>query len=527
MKHKRGSLRAKIIAVIISFSLLMAIVAALLGFILSRRLLQENQQQSSYINLQLLGNEIDSDLNAALSFSDRLLLDSQVEEYLERAEAYLKESPVDYNKYSVDVWDHLSEEYRTTPSHDVINRFVVATPEGTCFLHIVRAQTNTTVRIPESIMEAPFFQTLLTAEDYAYIGLVQSPVSRSEHTQILPLLRPVKSFRSSATVGWIYMELSPELLTRHIEKLHFPADSGLYLIFEDQVTCQYENGDFKEAKLPEGVIRYTMPDKGITLALLPSESELRSRSILYVVIIAVVLGLIPFTGALISLMLLRERMRDERTKQALEYRILQSQVNPHFMYNTLNTIKWMATIQGAEGIADMSTALSRLLKNIAKGEEPLIPLRDEKALLDDYFTIMKYRYGGSIELSYEITEEELLDCLVNRFSLQPIVENAIFHGIEPKGSAGRINVRIFEENRKLCIDVADNGVGMDEETLQGLFRNKTETNNDFFRDVGVQNVSERIRFTFGEDYGLYAESVPGEGTTMHYILPKRYQQEEK
>src|SRR5690606_39201106 len=92
--------------------------------------------------------------------------------------------------------------------------------------------------------------------------------------------------------------------------------------------------------------------------------------------------------------LMETRLADEKQKQELEYRMLQSQINPHFLYNTLNSIKWMATIQNARGIAEMTTSLSRLLRNITKDIRKLVPLREELALLDDYFLIQKYRYGS-------------------------------------------------------------------------------------------------------------------------------------
>ena len=117
------------------------------------------------------------------------------------------------------------------------------------------------------------------------------------------------------------------------------------------------------------------------------------------------------------------------------------QINPHFLYNTLNSIKWMASIQGASGVADMITSLSRLMKNVAKGSDALVPLENEFELLNDYFFIQRHRYGGGIKLIYELENESLKNCLIHRFSLQPIVENALFHGIEPKGSKGSIIIQ--------------------------------------------------------------------------------------
>jgi sensor histidine kinase YesM len=182
----------------------------------------------------------------------------------------------------------------------------------------------------------------------------------------------------------------------------------------------------------------------------------------------------------------------------------------------------MASIHGASGIADISTALSRLLKNISKGTEHLIPLKDEIALVNDYFTIMKYRYGGTISLDYRIDDESLLSSRVNRFSLQPIVENAIFHGIEPKGNAGMITIHVYRgDDNTLKIAVTDNGVGMDDEMIRKVLSGESKEANDFFRHVGVSNVNKRIRFSFGEQYGITITSRIGEFTTMLFTLPVR------
>ena len=121
--------------------------------------------------------------------------------------------------------------------------------------------------------------------------------------------------------------------------------------------------------------------------------------------------------------------------------MLQNQINPHFIYNTLNSIKWMATIQHAPGIAEMVTALSRLLKSVSKSNERLVPLYEEFALLNDYFTIQQYRYGGTITLDVSYIEDEKLNhsCLIPRFTLQPsstALSRRAAPGRSPCGSSG-------------------------------------------------------------------------------------------
>ena len=203
---------------------------------------------------------------------------------------------------------------------------------------------------------------------------------------------------------------------------------------------------------------------------------------------------------------------------------LNMQMNPHFLYNTLNSIKWMATIQGASGIAEVTTALARLLKRVAKGTSSMITLKEELDLVKDYFLIQQYRYGGSISIEYRIDSEELYQYQIHRFSLQPIVENALFHGIEPKGSAGRIlvdaHLKTDHGRRDLQISVTDNGVGMTAETIEKVLHQKPSGKSaDFFRQVGIANVNQRIQYDFGPSYGISIDSKPGVYTTMTILIP--------
>ena len=230
-----------------------------------------------------------------------------------------------------------------------------------------------------------------------------------------------------------------------------------------------------------------------------------------------------------TVLLMNKRLEDEKQKQDLEYKMLLSQVNPHFLYNTLNSIKWMATIQGANGISEMTTALSRLLKSVSKGTSLRITIKEEMALLQDYFTIQSYRYGGTITLDIQMDDEAIYDSEIIKFTLQPLVENAIFHGIEPKGCAGKITVHGYldECDNTLCIDVTDNGVGMTAEKAEQVLTSNDEVSNDFFKEVGISNVHKRIQYEFGKEYGITIDSVIGEFTTMSIRLPFTLKKEEK
>ena len=219
--------------------------------------------------------------------------------------------------------------------------------------------------------------------------------------------------------------------------------------------------------------------------------------------------------------LMNKRVEFESQKKDLEYKILLNQINPHFIYNTLNSIKWMATAQGSDGIAEMTTALSRLLKSISKGTSLLIDIREELSLIENYFTIQSYRYGGTITLDIKVDDDALYDCSIIKFTLQPLVENAIFHGIEPKGCAGNITSHITHDGNDIRIDVTDDGVGMSEEKAKQILSDGSDNSADFFRELGVNNVHKRLQYQFGEQYGITITSEPGRYTTMSIHIPMR------
>ncbi|MBW4079866.1 sensor histidine kinase [Paenibacillus sp. S150] len=217
--------------------------------------------------------------------------------------------------------------------------------------------------------------------------------------------------------------------------------------------------------------------------------------------------------------LMDSQLADEKQKQELEYRMLQSQINPHFLYNTLNSIKWMATIQNATGIAEMTTSLSRLLRSIAKDNRRLLPLKDELSLLDDYFLIQKYRYGSTITMEQRIGNEELLTGLIPRFTLQPLIENAIFHGIEPKGR-GHILITVAKSGyADILVTIEDNGVGMKEEQISTILSEPENGAKGMFGNLGLRSVNERLHLAFGENYGLSIESEMDRYTIMKILMP--------
>lgn len=209
--------------------------------------------------------------------------------------------------------------------------------------------------------------------------------------------------------------------------------------------------------------------------------------------------------------LMDSRIAQEQEKRAAEIQMLKAQINPHFLYNTLNSIKMMAAMQGARGIQTMTEALGDILRASLGSAEDMTTLRDELKLLDRYIYIQNIRYKGSIEYEAVVREEALLSFRLQRFLLQPLLENAIIHGVacENRGG-GKITLTVWREWNSLYIAVEDNGAGIPPDKLARLARGERLTS----RSIGVHNVDQRLRMTYGEAYGLRFESRPGEFTRV-------------
>jgi two-component system sensor histidine kinase YesM len=215
--------------------------------------------------------------------------------------------------------------------------------------------------------------------------------------------------------------------------------------------------------------------------------------------------------------LFNQVVEEEQKKRNAEIKALQGQITPHFLYNTLNAIRWMAIIQKAEGIKEVVDALGRLLKNTFKQKSTIISLNEELGMIKDYVYIQQTRYRDKFQVYYEV-DEQLLQAKCVKFILQPIVENAIFHGIEPKEEPGIIKIKVSGRGSVLHITVEDNGVGMTASRISEMI-NDGKLVQDASQGIGVQNVDNRIKMICGEMYGLQIESKVDVFTKVHIRLP--------
>jgi len=203
--------------------------------------------------------------------------------------------------------------------------------------------------------------------------------------------------------------------------------------------------------------------------------------------------------------------------------MLQSQINPHFLYNTLNSIKWMATIQGATGISEMTTSLSRLLKSISKGTSLLIDIREELSLLENYFTIQSYRYGGTLPWTFRWIMN--LCTTVRLSSLHcslwwKMQFSTVSNRRAVPDTSGYMSAMRHRTTPKRSVLMSQmNGVGMTADKAAQVLRSNDDSSADFFREIGVSNVHKRLQYQFGAEYGITIESKEGEYTTMSIHIP--------
>lgn len=214
--------------------------------------------------------------------------------------------------------------------------------------------------------------------------------------------------------------------------------------------------------------------------------------------------------------LMDQNVRDQEAKRKSELKALQSQINPHFLYNTLDSIIWMAEGKKNEEVVLMTASLARLLRQSISNEDEVVPIAQEVEYARGYLTIQKMRYKDKMEFQIDV-DPAILHINLIKLVLQPVIENAIYHGLKYKESKGLLIVKGFMKNGNAVLQVIDNGVGMDEETLAHIYdRHKVNYQSN---GVGVYNVQKRLQLYYGSAYGITYESKVGVGTTATITIP--------
>ena len=224
--------------------------------------------------------------------------------------------------------------------------------------------------------------------------------------------------------------------------------------------------------------------------------------------------------------LVESNRQEQINLRNLELKLLQAQIDPHFLYNTLDNIVWLAEDDRKEDVEGIATSLSTFFRTALSGGRDVIPIREEERHIRSYLEIQQFRYRDMLTYSIDIGAE-CLDCMILKMTMQPVVENALYHGIKNKRGGGHISItgKIDGDRVRLC--VSDTGIGMTQQQLTDLIRmvdggdqkDKKEKPQADSGHFGLSNVAERLRLNYGESSGLVFSSTYGEGTTVEITIP--------
>lgn len=215
--------------------------------------------------------------------------------------------------------------------------------------------------------------------------------------------------------------------------------------------------------------------------------------------------------------LIRKNRREQEEKQKSEMKALQSQINPHFLYNTLDSIIWMIETEDAEDAIEMTSLLAKFFRQSIGNSEIYVTIGQELEYTRNYLLIQQMRYRDKVSFDIQVNQD-ILDCYIVKLVLQPLVENALYHGLKYKVGQGSIKIIGYRLDGNLVIKVSDDGVGMDQDTLKNLFRAK-ERSVHCRGGVGMSNVQERLQLYYGAEYGIQIDSETNVGTTVTITIP--------
>lgn len=587
MRRRLGSIKLRIIAIVLLFSAVSTLAMVSLAFYQFRQSARRNLLQSTEFNLNLVSGLISDDLEALNSLRSWCANDDTVAAYLADPQSDSVTASRAYNR--------LADQVRNTQSYQNLLRVILVSNDRQRILH---TGTASSTGMPVQQSSIRMLEKLnLDGTNDQWDGFSADPFARVSPATVLvtsSTVYQVKNLQRTA-VGTTYLMISTNIITEPIKNYQLPDGCKLFLTIQDRTfsldknltqvqqapsftltddsvlngstmiyRCTGDDGSFLAVTCPIGSTNLYLTQTISNQALASQQQGLMNSQVVIFCGIVILMGVMvvlilnrminrpivelrarmdaisggDFTpdpaiewdnelgeiGRGINELscnvqsLMERRVADEKARQELEYEVLLNQVNPHFLYNSLNSIKWMATIQHAPGIAEMTASLARLLKTVSKGKHHLIPLSEEVSLLEDYYVIQKYRYGGSITLEKRI-DPETLDAFLPRFTLQPLMENAIFHGIEPKGGIGAIVLTARRSSGDLLLTLSDDGVGIPEERIPALLSEASDKPSGLFKGIGISNVHSRIQREFGEEYGLSIESQPGAYTRIIVRIP--------
>lgn len=321
------------------------------------------------------------------------------------------------------------------------------------------------------------------------------------------------AYNRSADTGWTYLNVTP--FNRIFKQIVFIKELVVIVfvfIFAVAILCGIRFSRSLTRPIENLIARMKLAEKGnfAEANVLASDQEPPAMD---------ELGLLHRTFRLMVERinaLITENYASRLLIKETEFKALQAQINPHFLYNTLESINWMAKVNKQTRISQMVQALAFLLRNAVSLKEPILTLGEELEMVRNYVTIQKFRFEDRLSFRMELEEREYAR-KIPKLTLQPLLENAIHYALEPSVNTCTIAIYSRYEADAFCLIVEDDGPGMPPETLELLREGKLVAAGN---GIGLLNIDERIRFAFGEPYGVEIDSAPGQGTRVIIKLPK-------
>lgn len=578
------SLKIKLIVICTSTSLLLALLLSLQINETMKSNLEREQQQTINYNLHLVSSNLERELEVLY----QLIVFCSTNKEMVRFTSGASRSSYSSYPVSMTAYEALNAKIFNSSIDKYIRKLVLCSKKEDV---IIQGKTSGLLQDKDACIGLSYFDQLLNAPDYEWIGLRQEPFYYSGTSAwSLPVVRPLVNRDAGTIDGWIYIALDSGIVGDKLADSQQTFASTYYWLVGDKA-YRLENGVFQDTsitleKSPGVLSRGVMTEEGepptdvmwITVAnapwtilqTIPENENLLHGEYLKILLPYLAMVILVFLFAdylLIRIVstpitriqhqldlissgvfsinpaletadefgdigrginsmaqsisrLMHQQLEHEHEKQQLELINLQNQISPHFLYNTLYTIKWMAILQNAHGISEMLDSLGQIMKYISKNTDSKIPLEDELKLLGHYITIQRYRYGDSFIYTQTIDSPALLSCKVFKFSLQPLIENAITHGINGKRQPGQIQLHVTREQEDLLIYITDDGVGISQQQIdQILAHDEDITEELLFKKIGLKNIDRRLKLEYGDRYGIQIRSKLGSYTEVIVRYP--------
>jgi len=482
----------------------------LFGFV---RLIQRTELQQAKANVDRIENYLNDILGRAVDIADRIYVNPRIGQIVAAEYGSLLEI---YNAYnSVDFF----EDYLRSSREISGIRLYVENPTMLDNSYFIVADEET--------RRESWYENAKSLEGRMFWTYRRDTPLR---TECISLVRQVRNILTGRHIGILCVNLE----MRNLEQVCAAELYDTLIVLNGQVIC------------PAGIDRDAFPaaSNWIITNSFSSRQALNSIfEITYIVpqkeLVAPIYLMIPkslaisFASLVVSLLLILrivnevyvQKLEKEQLsshQKEMQLKILSNQINPHFLYNTLETIRMMAMGKHEKEIAATIKLLSKILRQSLSADEKAVPLETECELVRNYLAIQKLRFGDRLNFSMDTelgAETETRGCYILPFLIQPLVENALVHGLEPKQGGGYISIAIRTDGQKLSIDVNDDGMGMTAGQLEHIRGSLVRAEGSTEGRIGLVNVNRRIKLYYGESYGLTVSGSIETGTQIQMVLP--------